>query len=245
MSLDHCERCGQPHPKCHAHPKHGPLRPCMVWPPRGQDVCTKHGGGARQIRGHAKRRVALGEAEEELNRLGVPIEIEPADAMLQMVWEAAGNVAVLRGWIQRLRQAEQLIEGYDEEDIIDSLASVGQGKTVARSQRGVIAGRVDPANWKAAPHVLVVMYNDERERLVRWAKACRDAGVEEHRVKLAERQGELLAQVLRVFLEGLLAALVSAGAPEPLVRQVWTSEVPGIVRRALGEASGEEPALGG
>ncbi len=223
--------------KCKAKRTDG--EPCQAWPIKGADVCRVHGGRAPQVKAAAKRRRVLGEAQEELNRLGVPIEVDPAEAMLQMVWEAAGNVAVLRGWIQRLRQAEQLIEGYDEEDIMESLASIGQGKTVARSQRGVIAGRVDPANWKAAPHVLVVMYNEERERLVRWAKACRDAGVEEHRVKLAERQGELLARVLRVLLESVLSALVSAGAPEPLVRQVWTREVPGIVQRAIGEARGE------
>jgi hypothetical protein len=66
-----------------------------------------------------------------------------------------------------------------------------------------------------------------------------DAGVEEHRVRLAERQGEMLARDLRVLLEAVLSALVAAGAPEELVRQVWSSEVPGLVRRALGVASGE------
>jgi hypothetical protein len=211
----------------------------MAWRIKGAEVCRVHGGRAPQVKAAAKRRLALGEAEKELARLGVPIEVDPAEAMLQMVWEAAGNVAVLRGWIQRLRQADQLIEGYDEEDILDSMASIGQGKTVARNQRGVIAGRIDPANWKAAPHVLVTMYNEERERLVKWAKACRDAGVEESRVRLAERQGEMLATVLRTLLASLAGALVSAGLADAVVRAVMREQAPALVRQALSVASGE------
>lgn len=233
MSLAHCERCGQPHPKCHAHAKHGPLRPCMAWPPKGQTICTKHGGGARQIRAATKRRLALGEAQAELNRLGIPIEVDPADAMLQMVYEAAGNVAFLRMRVQQLEQGVLVDPGEDE------VREGRPGQAVADLSVARIADRVDPTNWKAAPHVLVTMYNDERERLVRWAKACRDAGVEEHRIKLVERQGEMLADVLRALLGSLLAALLAAGAPESVVRAVWASEVPGIVRKAVGEASGE------
>ncbi len=223
--------------KCKANRSDG--QPCAAWPIKGAEVCRVHGGRAPQVRAAARRRLAFGEAEAELGRLGVPIEVDPAEAMLQMVWEAAGNVAVLRGWIQRLRQADQLIEGYDEDDIMESLASIGQGKTVARSQRGVIAGRIDPANWKAAPHVLVTMYNEERERLVKWAKACRDAGVEEHRVRLAERQGEMLAEVLRHLLGSLSGALVAAGLAEAVVRRVMAEDAPKLVRGALSQASGE------
>jgi hypothetical protein len=164
------------------------------------------------VKAAAHRRLALGEAMADLERLGVPVEVDPAEAMLQMVYEAAGNVAVLRGWVQQLRGAESLIEGADADDVLEAMAQLGSGKTtVAKSRKGVVAGRVDPTNWKAAPHVLVTMYNDERGRLVKWAKDCRDAGVEDRRIQLAERQGELLAGVLRSLLAGLLGALTAAG----------------------------------
>jgi hypothetical protein len=189
------------------------------------------------VKAAAKRRLALGEAMAELERLGVPVEVDPAEAMLQMVYEAAGNVAVLRGWVQQLRGAESLIEGADADDVLEAMAQLGSGKTtVAKSRKGVVAGRVDPANWKAAPHVLVTMYNDERGRLVKWAKDCRDAGVEDRRIQLAERQGELLAGVLRSLLAGLLGALTAAVLPETELRKVWATEVPGLVRAALGAA---------
>lgn len=110
---------------------------------------------------------------------------------------------------------------------------------MATNQRGVIAGRVDPANWKAAPHVLVTMYNEERERLVKWAKACRDAGVEESRVRLAERQGEMLATVLRTLLASLQAALVAAGLSKEVVILVIREQGPGLVRQSLSVAVGE------
>ncbi len=216
--------------KCKAKRTDG--QPCKAWPIKGAEVCRVHGGRAPQVKAAAKRRRVLGEAQEELNRLGVPIEVDTAEAMLQMVYEAAGNVAFLRKRIQQLEQGGRLTGDFDADDVVSALGAED-------NRRASIAGRVDPKNWKGEPHVLVTMYNEERERLVRWSKSSRDANVEEHRVKLAERQGEMLARVLRVLLESVLSALVSAGAPESLVRQVWTSEVPGIVRRALGEASGE------
>ncbi len=77
-------------------------------------------------------------------------------------------------------------------------------------------------------------------KAARISKLAIDAGLDERRVKLAERQGEMLAQVLRGFLQSLQSALVAAGAPESLVCRVWSNEVPGIVRLALQQASEEE-----
>jgi hypothetical protein len=70
---------------------------------KGQSVCYTHGGAAKQNRRAAARRLALGEARAELTRMGVPIEVDPAEAMLEMVCEAAGNVAFLRGRVADLR----------------------------------------------------------------------------------------------------------------------------------------------
>ena len=53
---------------------------------------------------------------------------------------------------------------------------------------------------EAAPHVLVRMYGEERDRLVRYARACIDAGVAERLVRLAERQGGLLVGVVEAAL---------------------------------------------
>jgi hypothetical protein len=49
----------------------------------------------------------------------------------------------------------------------------------------------------------VKLYQEERDRLVRVARAAIDAGVEEHQVRLAEAQAPQLAQVIRAILTDL------------------------------------------
>lgn len=205
----------------------------------GGTVCASHGGRAPQVQRAAARRLALGEAIAELHQLGHPIDVEPADAMLAMVQEAAGNVAFLRARVQELDQLTR-----ESRELEAALAVLGGGgkESVEIAQRAPagIYGQVDPRNWKAERHVVVAMYDDERERLVRWAKACRDAGVDERRVQLAEDQGRQLAAVLRATLEAALSLVVAILEPAAAttVRERWSAEVPGIVRREIGRVTG-------
>lgn len=215
--------------------------PCKRQAIIGGTVCASHGGRAPQVKAAAARRLALGEAMGELSKLGVPIDVEPADAMLDMVREAAGNVAFLR---RRIQDLDQLLGGPEGNEIIAVLGGGGKDAGPLEIPAGppAIAGRVDPRNFRAERHVIVAMYDDERERLVRWAKACRDAGVDERRVQLAEDQGRQLAAVLRGTLEAALALVVGLLEPSAAqqVRERWAAEVPAIVRRQIQTATSRE-----
>jgi hypothetical protein len=68
----------------------------------GQAVCRMHGGAAGRARAAAARRTARAEAVAQLRGLGRPVAVEPAEAMVAMVHEAAGNVAFLRAQVQHL-----------------------------------------------------------------------------------------------------------------------------------------------
>lgn len=243
-----CPKCGQPHvtrwgtPSCAGHrSKVRPYAPCTKSPIPGAATCHLHGSGTGSGRRAAARRLALGEAMGELHRLGVPVDVEPADAMLAMVQEAAGNVAFLR---RRIQDLDQLLGGPEGNEIIAVLGGLGKdaGPLEIPSGPPAIAARVDPRNFRAERHVLVAMYDDERERLVRWAKACRDAGVDERRVQLAEDQGRQLAAVLRGTLEAALALVVGLLEPSAAqqVRERWAAEVPAIVRRQIQTATSKE-----
>lgn len=166
-----------------------------------------HGGTTPQVQRATIRAMAqleaqsLLDAEVEARGLGFSLPVEPAEAMLAMVREAAGNVAVLRSLVATL-----------------SRDSVSLGTDAL----AVNLGSEKEPN-KAVPHVWVTMYDAERERLVRWAKLCRDAGVEERLVVIAEQQGEAVVNLM----DAVLARLDLSDAQRELI--------PAAVSGAIGE----------
>jgi hypothetical protein len=171
---------------------------------RGGKRCRMHGGSSPQAKKAAARRVAERKVVTTLERMGVAIQVDPLEALLGQVYESAGNVAVLRGLILQL---EPKVSGWNDE--ADSAGIAGPNHL-----------------GDGAPHVLVTMYDRERDRLANMVKLCLDADVAERRVALAEHQGELLAQVIRGILGDLK---LSKGQRD---------KVPGIVRRHLTAVAG-------
>jgi len=51
------------------------------------------------------------------------------------------------------------------------------------------------------PHVLVRLWSEERDRAARLAKMAIDAGLAEKQVRLAERQGQIIAQIFTTVLD--------------------------------------------
>lgn len=129
-------------------------------------------------------------------KLGVPLDVHPAEVLLESVREAAGNVAYLRWEVQQLELG--LTEGELEVLPDGRVALVG-----AAGEGEGIAGRVDPDNWKVEPHVLVKMYNEERDRLAKYSKLACDAGVAERLVRLVEAEASEIVRVLQYALDGL------------------------------------------
>jgi len=136
------------------------------------------------------------------------------------VHEAAWNVAVLRVVVADLEAGR--VDG------------VGVSSGMARAAIAGLSGSVArPA--EAVRHVFVEMYDAERERLVKWSKACRDAGVDERLVAVTEAQASTLREVLSAAMVGLLA-LVVAAVPEPEVagvRRAWDAGAGRVVADAV------------
>jgi hypothetical protein len=89
-------------------------------------------------------------------------------------------------------------------------------------------------NSKLELPILMQLFNDERDRVAKVAKACLDAGVAERQVRLAERYGELLAGVLKAMFED----------PELGLTGAQRKKLPDVTRRHLLalEGSGETDA---
>jgi hypothetical protein len=111
---------------------------------------------------------------------GLPREVDPHTALLEELHRTAGAVAWLTGMVADLEES-------------DAHGPVGDGE-----------------HPRHEAHVWIRLYQEERGHLARVAKTCVDVGIEERRVRLAESQGELLAQVIR----GVLSDLGVANHPQ-------------------------------
>jgi hypothetical protein len=180
---------------------------CRRPPIAGGTVCRVHGGAAGSVKAAAAKRQAEAAAAAELGRamvtLGLPVDVDPAKALLDEIAVTYGHVQWLRGKVQELG-AEDLVWGRTQTD-----QGVGP------------QGPVDTATEKAAPNVWYQLYMTEREHLVKVSAAALRAGIEERRIKIAEDQGELVASVLQRILSAL-----------NLSPEQW-AEVPVIVPREL------------
>jgi hypothetical protein len=138
-----------------------------------------HGGAAPQVRAAAARRLAEEAATRAVVSYGLPRDIDPHEALLEEVHRTAGHVA----WL-----AEQ-VRGIEPD-------ALTWGRTSAVDKGAGEFPGIDTTH-AAVPPVLLELYLRERRHLVEVCKAAIAAGVEERRVRLAERQGIELAGVFR------------------------------------------------
>lgn len=191
-------------PRCSAHRTNGD--PCKAYAVRGATVCVTHGGAAPRVREAAARRVAEEKAAVKMRLFAAPVDIDPANALLELVQWTAGEVRYWRVEVARIAE--------------DDTASLTWGQTKAEQGVGP-QGPVDTRTTEAVPPVAYRMLTDAQDRLAKYAAAALRAGVEERRVRLAEDQGALVAQVIRRILDRLdlaewQAELVTTVVPEEL-----------------------------
>lgn len=124
----------------------------------GVGPCWLHLGNAPHMKGVvARERVAL-----ELLKLGVQVEIDPQAALLQMVWEAAGNVAYLRGRVQQLEAIFGPNHLGDAEPHVLVEMYAGERERLAKFSKiaidaGIAQRQLDLIERLADPIVIVVM----------------------------------------------------------------------------------------
>lgn len=166
----------------------------------GQDVCHAHGGRAPQNKAAAAKRLVEAEAVKSMRRFGEPIEVNATEALLDTVRWTAGYVAWLREKVASVESDADLVWGITRDK------SEGD-------DRGV--------TMEAKPNVWLQLLETWHDKLV---KVCTEAirvGIEERRVRLAESEGALIAEVIRGILDDLhlspeQQALVSEVVPRRL-----------------------------
>lgn len=176
----------------------------------GEGRCRKHGGSTETQRKGAALSAARKHLAASVKTFGLPKDVSPQQALLDEVQWTAGHVEWLREQVQEL-ETNELIWGLSK--VEHKNATEFAGTDIAES---------------AHIHVLVELYQRERRHLVDVCRIAIAAGIEEQRVKLAERQGNILAAALgRLFDDLSLSADQRTRLPElipvmfGMIREQW------------------------
>jgi len=153
-------------------------------------VCIKHGGAAPQVRAAAQRRHAAAVARREVEQLAAKL-----------------------GGSREVDSLDVIVE-----QVHEAAANVQVLRALVGDEANVRAVFDDHRRPYTNP--LLVFYNEERDRLVRFAKLALDAGVDERRVRVTEATAARLGQAFDRAVERV-------GLPAP-------------VRQELREALGQE-----
>lgn len=165
----------------------------------GSGNCHFHGGSSPNGRKHAVEQAA----RQAVITFGLPRDISAVDALMEEVRYTAGHVAWLREQVQAL-EAGQLVWGMTEQ--VDKSATEFAGTDTT---------------YGAKASIWLELYYRERKHLVDVTKAAITAGIEERKVRLAEQQGALVAQVIRSILADLeLSPGQQARVPEVVPRHL-------------------------
>lgn len=166
-----------------------------------------HGGSAPAVKAAAKRNLAEAAVRDTMTAavktLGLPIDVDPGKALLDEIHWTAGHVAWLRAKVQELED-DALVWGRSQTE-------VGVGPE----------GPIDKVTEKAGAATWYELYMREREHLAKVCSLALKAGIEERKVKLAESQGLLVADVIR----RILGALGLTPAQQLLVPEIVPREL--------------------
>lgn len=167
---------------------------CARWAIPGGTVCKLHGGGAPQVRALAEIR------SEVLNwKLG-DSTVDPGETLLRLLSQSRWRAE---------RYAARLAEIVEEHGLEEALV----GESWVMSDNGTLQ--------KVGEYVkgLAQLEAQERDRCAKFATQAIAAGLAERAVRLAERQGALIEQVLStVFTELGLSDEQRAQAPAVIRR---------------------------
>jgi hypothetical protein len=135
---------------------------CRAWAVRGLNVCIAHGGASAASRRAADRRIERAMAEREVRQAAAALG-------------GSRDVDSLDVIVERVHEAAANVEVMR--------AMVGDEASV----RAVYDDRGRPYT-----NPVLAFYNEERDRLARFAKLALDAGVDERRLRVSEAQAARL-----------------------------------------------------
>lgn len=204
---------------------------CKAFAILGGTVCYMHGGAAPQTVAAADRHLKEQATEQAVESAGLGQGLiegaDPAEIMLEAVRKSAYNVRVYERAIANMRT--EVGDHGDRDTVVLELWGQGGSTTVSAN-------------------ALVKLYDEERDRMVKYAVDCRKVGVEERRVAISAEQGQQLAGALRLAVAGafeIVRALIAAGQPLSLesLNAIEVRESPAVLVKAVEAVRTRPPVL--
>lgn len=175
--------------KCTAKTKSG--RKCRGTAIAGLDKCRMHCGQKTSVaREKGQQNIARDKIGALLASLGHDAHEDPLEGLMREVGRSAMAVQVLGSMVAEL-DAPGAKDAKDAKDSVDSVDSQDSEATVYGPNH----------LGDGAPHILVTMWNEERDRHARYCKLAIDAGIAERQVRVAEAQARMLAGVISAVLD--------------------------------------------
>lgn len=144
---------------------------CGRAPIVGSSVCATHGGTNKQ----SKKMIKKNQLKQAASRLGVPIETDPKDGILQLIAQKAGEVQWYKMQIDALQSDDALVWGKtkETEDGVEYSASVNQ--------------------W-------LKLKNEAEKDLARYAEVALKYDIDERRIELARESISQVEAIIRFIL---------------------------------------------
>lgn len=151
----------------------------------GVGRCKLHGGAEP----HAQVNGMVLLARREMGVMGMPLSIEPQDAILECIRITAGAVAYASERVFELEQASAVGP------------TLWSRVTTVESEEG--SETTETREGPPAVNIWIAVRDQEMDRLVQYSAAALKAGVQERLVKVAEGQAQQIADAMRRFAVAL------------------------------------------
>lgn len=194
------------------------LKPkCGAWLHKKETYCGKPAGwgtshvgyGTCKLHGGSTPGAGLGAARQEASEravvMGLPIAIDPLDALIHCVRITAGEVEYATVQVAGLEQEQALIQQAERTEGYTPEGRHAETKTSSTTSL----------------HAWIRTRQDAVDRLARYSKMAIDAGVEERQVRIAEAMGTTIGRLVQAVLGQLaLTAAQKERAPLIVARQM-------------------------
>lgn len=165
----------------------------------GYGPCKLHGGSTATHRKHAAKLQAAAEANRLGVVMGLPIEVDPLEALLRCIWIAAGEVSYCSDRISELGDDEAVVNYHESQ----TGSEISYEKTSTAAELNI---------W-------IVARRDAMDRLAKYSKMAIDAGVAERQVRVAEKLGGIIGALVQSVLGDLDLSAKQLDAAPGIVRK--------------------------